>query len=165
MTDRTNTKKSKTTKAKAPLPMIGWREWISFPDFGIEAVKAKIDTGARTSSIHALHIEHFRRHGAEWVRFQIHPLQRDSRTTVDIEAELLERRRITSSTGHASLRPVVVTTARLFDIQWEIELTLTSRDEMGFRMLLGREAVRSRFVIDPAKSFLAGKRSPRKKRR
>ena len=146
-------------------PTIGWREWIAFPEFGIDGVKAKIDTGARTSSIHALHVKEFTRSGKAWVRFQVHPLQRDTKTTVDVEAELLEYRRVKSSTGHASMRPVVVTPVQIFDIQWDIEITLTSRDEMGFRMLLGREAVRGRFVIDPSKSYLGGKRKVTQKRR
>ena len=152
--------------ASKPLraPVIGWREWVAFPEFGVTEIKAKIDTGARTSSIHAQHIKSFERDGKQWVRFQIHPLQRTTKQTLDVEAELLEYRRVTSSTGHASMRPVVVTPARLFGIQWDIELTLTSRDEMGFRMLLGREAVRGRFLIDPSKSFLAGKRKTRKRR-
>jgi len=158
-------KDSQFKRRNTPLPVIGWREWIAFPEFGIEAVKAKIDTGARTSSIHAMHIHTFERDGDAWVEFQIHPFQRDAKTTVDVEARLLEYRRVTSSTGHAAMRPVVVTPARLFDIQWDIELTLTGRDEMGFRMLLGREAVRGRFLIDPGNSFLAGKRSGSKRRK
>ena len=158
-------KQPQATQPKLPSkPIIGWREWIAFPEFGIKAVKAKIDTGARTSCIHALHVKPFSRDGQDWVKFQVHPLQRDAKTTVDIEAELVEYRRVVSSTGHASLRPVVVTAIKIFDIQWSIELTLTSRDEMGFRMLLGREAVRGRFLIDPSKSFLGGRRKVKKKK-
>lgn len=146
------------TKPKPPqnsLPLIGWREWIALPDLGVDAVKAKVDTGARTSSLHGFHVEEFQRGDQTWVRFEIHPYQRDSKTTIYTEAPLLEHRRVTSSTGHATMRPVVLTTARLSGIQWQIELTLTRRDAMGFRMLLGREAVRGRFVIDPGQSFLA----------
>lgn len=152
----------KPTRRRSDLPRIGWREWIALPDFGIDAVKAKVDTGARTSSIHALHIEPYESDGKSRVRFQIHPLQRDAHTTAAVDAEVIEYRHVRSSTGHASLRPVVVTTVRLYDVCWEIELTLTSRDQMGFRMLLGREAVRGRFLIDASKSFLAGKRSVKK---
>ncbi len=156
-------KKKQQPPPRRQLPHIGWREWIAFPDLGIKAVKAKIDTGARTSSIHALHIKPFERDGQQWVKFQVHPIQRDSKTTVDIEAPLLEYRRVTSSTGHASLRPVILAMAKLFDIQWTIELTLTSRDEMGFRMLLGREAFRDRFLIDAGRSYLAGRRKTKRK--
>ncbi len=157
--------KRKTARKSRDLPHIGWREWLALPDLGIDAIKVKIDTGARTSSLHALHVEPFERGGAEWVRFQVHPMQRDAKTTIQAEAELLEYRRITSSTGHTALRPVVLTTARLLDTLWQIEVTLAGRDAMGFRMLLGREAVRSRFLIDPGRSYVGGRPASVKKRK
>lgn len=149
--------KRKTARKNRDLPHIGWREWLALPDWGIDAIKVKIDTGARTSSLHALHVETFQRDGAEWVRFQVHPMQRDAKTTIHAEAELLEYRHVTSSTGHAALRPVVMTTARLLGELWQIEVTLAGRDAMGFRMLLGREAVRGRFLIDAGRSYFGGR--------
>jgi hypothetical protein len=150
-------------KKKDPLPIIGWREWLSLPALGIDYVKAKVDTGARSSSLHAYDIEPFRRRGKDYIRFKVHPLQRSSREVFTAEAPLLEYRNIRSSTGHVSRRPVVVTTVALMETSWDIELTLTNRDEMGFRMLLGREAVRRRFCVDPGKSYYGGKPAAAKK--
>jgi hypothetical protein len=139
------------------LPHVGWREWVAFPDFGGPAIKAKVDTGARTSSLHAQKVKVVDRDGRRMVEFEIHPLQRDAKTTIHAVAPFLEFRRVTSSTGHISLRPVVLVTIELLGIAWPIELTLASRDQMGFRMLLGREAIRDRFVIDAGRSYLAGR--------
>ena len=140
---------------KKPLKtVVGWREWIVLPGLGIDAVKVKIDTGARSSSLHAFGIEEFERDGAPWVRFTVHPLQRDSETTIHAEAPVLEVRQVRSSSGHLTLRPVVAVDVELEGQRWPIELTLAARDEMGFRMLLGREAVRRRFVVDPGRSFV-----------
>lgn len=145
------------------LPLVGWREWLALPDLGVKAVKAKIDTGARTSSLHVFDLETFSRRGVDWVRFGLHPLQRDSLDTIRAEARVLEYRRVRSSTGQSALRPVICTTAKLLDQEWEIEVTLANRDAMGFRMLLGREAVRGRFLVNPGSSFYAGR--PRRKKR
>jgi hypothetical protein len=139
-----------------PLPVIGWREWLALPGLGIERVKAKIDTGARTSSLHAFDLERFEVEGQPWVRFRIHPLQRDTTTTVEVEAPLSDERSVKPSTGQARLRPVILTRAVLGGWSWPIEITLVNRDVMGFRMLLGRRAFRRRFMIDPGRSFLAG---------
>ncbi|MEX2287650.1 MAG: ATP-dependent zinc protease [Planctomycetaceae bacterium] len=146
-----------TRKTNNSKPVIGWREWISLPHLGVRAIKAKIDTGARSSSLHAFDVETFKRKGKMVVRFSVHPLQRDARTTVITEAEVLEFRQVRSSTGHAMLRPVIVTDVSLFGMRWPIELTLANRDEMGFRMLLGREALRRRFLVDPGRSYHAGR--------
>ena len=143
--------------AKRPLQTIGWREWVSLPGLGIRAVKAKIDTGARSSALHAYDLETFRREGVEWVRFKVHPIQRDTRTVVQAELPLHERRHVRSSSGHRTLRPVVLAEVELMGVKLPIELTLTNRDEMGFRMLLGRRALRKRFLVDPGRSYLAGK--------
>ncbi|MAT69605.1 MAG: ATP-dependent zinc protease [Planctomycetaceae bacterium] len=140
-----------------PKLVVGWREWVALPELGIAAVKPKIDTGARSSSLHALHIEQFERDGAPWLRFDVHPLQRDSATTVRAEAPLLEYRMVKSSSGHATRRPVIVTQLELAGLCWPIELTLAARDQMGFRMLLGREALRGRFNVDPGHSYLVSK--------
>lgn len=137
-------------------PVVGWREWIALPELGIRAIKVKVDTGARSSSLHAYDIKRFRRGGRHMVRFKVHPIQREFRTTVEAEAALVDLRKVTSSSGAASLRPVILTEIELHGRRWEIEITLTRRDEMGFRMLLGRQAVRRRFVVDPGRSFTAG---------
>ncbi|MEM8675933.1 MAG: ATP-dependent zinc protease [Cyanobacteria bacterium P01_G01_bin.67] len=143
------------TKYKAKqLSVIGWREMLTLPDLNIEHIKAKIDTGARTSALHAFDCQEFKQDDQTMIRFAIHPLQRDNQKTIVAEAELLEYRKVTSSGGHAQIRPVIMTTVKLGEHQWQVELTLTNRDVMGFRMLLGRQAVRDRFSIDPGKSFL-----------
>jgi hypothetical protein len=140
---------------------IGWREWVALPDLGVTRIKAKIDTGARSSALHAFDLEHFRRRGHDMVRFAIHTLQRSSKRVIVAEAEMLDERIVRSSNGVNALRPVILTRVELLGESWPIELTLASRDEMGFRMLLGRQAVRGRFLIDPGRSYLAG-RPPRK---
>lgn len=144
-------------KRRTPLQVIGWREWVGLPRIGVPAVKAKVDTGARTSSLHAINIEKFRKRGQDWVRFQVHPFQRDSATVCSGEAPLVEYRHIRSSNGHLDLRPVIETEILLLGHHWTIELTLSNRDEMGFRMLLGRAAVRDQFWIDPGASYYAGR--------
>jgi len=145
------------------LAIIGWREWIKLPDLGIDAIKAKVDTGARTSSLHAFNLEEFVRDGATWVRFEVHPLQRKSQPSIQVEAEVLEYRTIRSSNGIATRRPVIITRANLLGTSWPVELTLASRDAMGFRMLLGREAYRNRFLVDAGRSYFGGKPKRKKK--
>lgn len=139
---------------KSSLSIIGWREYLILPELGIAKIKAKIDTGARSSALHAFEIEHFERDGTPTVRFKVHPYQRNSQITVTAEAKLLDEREVRNSGGHAQLRPVIQTTLELGGQQWPIELTLTNRDVMGFRMLLGREAVRRRFLVDAGRSFV-----------
>ena len=138
--------------------IVGWREWIALPGLSIPAIKAKIDTGARSSSLHAFDVESFECEGAPWVRFVVHPLQRDSETTLHAEAPVHEFRHVRSSSGHTTYRPVILAEIELDNRRWPIELTLASRDEMGFRMLLGREAVRGRFVVDSGRSYLVSER-------
>lgn len=137
------------------LPTVGWREWLALPELGIGRIKAKVDTGARSSALHAYDIEHFSRLGLNYVKFKVHPVQRNSRIVRTCEAEVIELRKITSSGGHVTLRPVIVTAVELLEQRWQVEMTLVSRDEMGFRMLLGRQAVRNRFLVDPGRSFQA----------
>ncbi len=144
--------------------VIGWREWVGLPDLGIGFVKVKIDTGARSSALHAFDIHLSSRHGAEIVRFKVHPFQRETSTTIVARAEVAEYREVRSSSGHRSLRPVIITPVTLGGESWPIELTLVNRDEMGFRMLLSRDALRGRFLIDPARSFVAGRGPPRRRR-
>ncbi len=143
---------------------VGWREWVSLPLLGVDLVKVKVDTGARSSSLHAYDIEEVTLRGKPWVVFKVHPLQRNDRFILECRAPLLEHRHVTSSNGKRELRPVIQTLVRLGEHEVSIELTLTRRDEMGFRMLLGREALRGRFVVDPGRSYLASKRLPREKR-
>ena len=149
-----NLKKHKAKDFTSKLSVIGWREIVALPDLGISQIKAKIDTGARSSALHAFHVEKFQRDGQEMIRFQVHPYQRNTKHTVSAEAKLLEYREVTPSSGKTQLRPVILTNVELDGVQWQIELTLTNRDVMGFRMLLGRQAVRDRFLVDPGKSFL-----------
>jgi hypothetical protein len=139
------------------LPVIGWREWVSLPELGIKTIKVKVDTGARSSSLHAYDLEEFERDGAAWIRFCVHPVQRNTSEVVQAEARILEYRRVRSSSGKASRRPVIVTSISLLDKTWPVELTLANRDQMGFRMLLGREAFRKRFLVDAGKSYYGGK--------
>ncbi|GIW97776.1 MAG: hypothetical protein KatS3mg111_1109 [Pirellulaceae bacterium] len=140
------------------LPVIGWREYVGLPDLGLRHIKAKIDTGARSSSLHAFDIEEFTdEDGRPCVRFKVHPRQRDDRYVVELAAPLLEVRHVRSSSGHGDHRPVISTTLELYGRRWPIELTLADRTEMGFRMLVGREAVRGRFLIDPGQSYCARK--------
>ncbi|NEO58818.1 MAG: ATP-dependent zinc protease [Okeania sp. SIO3B5] len=136
------------------LPIIGWREWIALPEIGITRIKAKIDTGARSSALHAFDIETFEIDGKPKVKFKIHPQQRDTNQTVIAEAELIDERNVRSSSGQAELRPVILTEVNLMQKKWSVELTLTNRKLMGFRMLLGRQAVRGFFLINPGKSYL-----------
>lgn len=148
-------------KPSKPKPVIGWREWVVLDSIADVSVKAKVDTGARTSSLHAFDVEPFRRQGVEMVRFNIHPIQRKTRKTVQAESPLIEHRWVTSSTGRRTHRPVILVPVCLMGHRWEIELTLVNRDAMGFRMLLGRQALRERFVVDPGRSFLGGVGSSR----
>ncbi|QGY41991.1 ATP-dependent zinc protease [Pseudodesulfovibrio cashew] len=136
---------------------IGWREWISLPDFFVPAIKAKIDTGAATSAIHAFDVTTFTRDGQRFVRFCIHPLQGRDDISIPCEAPLLDKRKVKNSGGRSQERYVVGTTLEVAGRRWPIELTLTSRDEMKFRMLLGRSAMRGRLVVDPHLSYQAGK--------
>lgn len=146
------------------LKLIGWREWVSLPALGVEKIKAKVDTGARSSAIHAFDIERFKQNNKDCVRFALHPLQRDDATVVYCEAELLDRRPVRSSSGEAEKRYVIQTALKLCGEEWPIELTLTNRDSMGFRMLVGREAIRGRFAVDPSRSFYGGRpKKPKKK--
>lgn len=151
-------KTTKRRKGKATVrPVIGWREWVALPELGIGRIKAKVDTGARSSALHAFDLRREGPPGEEWVTFSVHPLQRDAETTVVCRAHLVDEREVRSSTGKATLRPVIETPIVVGEETWPIELTLVRRDLMGFRMLLGRQGVRRRYWIDPGRSFLAGR--------
>jgi len=143
--------------------IIGWREWLTLPELGIRRIKAKIDTGARSSSIHAFDIKQYQKDGQEHVQFKVHPLQRNTKVTVTCDIPVLEFRQVRSSSGHARQRPVIVTNVKALGESWPIEITLANRDQMGFRMLLGREAIRGRFLVDANRSYYGGE--PRKKKK
>ncbi|MBD2113700.1 MULTISPECIES: ATP-dependent zinc protease family protein [Cyanophyceae] len=138
----------------ATAAIIGWREWIALPTLGVQVIKAKVDTGARSSALHAFAVERFERTGRAMVRFNAHPIQRNDDYIVTAEAALLEERMVRNSGGQEELRPVIETLVQVGGAVWAIELTLTNRDEMGFRMLLGRQAVRRRYLVDPGRSYL-----------
>ena len=140
-------------RAKKERAIIGWREWVGLPELGVDRIKVKIDTGARTSAIHAFGIKPLERDGQKFVSFSLHPVQHHRNPVVDCEARVVDERTITSSNGEQEHRYVIVTNVELGNAIWPIELTLTNRDEMGFRMLLGRAALRRRFIVDPGSSF------------
>lgn len=123
------------------------------PEFGIPEVKAKIDTGARTSAIHAFNTRRFKKNGQTWVRFKLHPRKRRRKPEVLCEARIVDFREVMSSNGRAERRPVIETDLQLGPYKRKIELTLTNRDQMGYRMLVGREALRKMFVVDPGSSY------------
>ena len=154
-----------TTRIRTERTIVGWREWVALPDWNVPAIKAKIDTGARTSALHAFDIEPIERDGEAWARFAIHPWQDSRADMVVVEAPLLERREVRSSSGTARERPVVLTAVELAGQRVPIEVTLTRRDEMGFRMLIGRQALRRRYVVDPARSYLGGQPPKRIRRK
>lgn len=142
------------TTEKRQKTVIGWREWVALPELGLDAIKAKVDTGARTSAIHAFSVEPFEQDGQEYVRFRVHPIQRRDDIEVECIAKIADQRMVTDSGGHAEERYVIEAPVALGGRHWTIEVTLTNRDSMGFRMLLGRTAIRRRFVVDPGKSYM-----------
>lgn len=140
--------------------ILGWREWVALPELGIKRIKAKVDTGARTSALHAFYVERLRQAGRERVRFRVHPFQRREDVWVECLTDVLDDRVVSDSGGHRERRIVIRTLACVGAACWPIELTLTARDSMRFRMLLGRTAIRSQFRVDPAASYLSGKPQP-----
>jgi hypothetical protein len=145
--------------------VMGWREWIELPVLGIRRVKAKVDTGARSSSLHAEGIELFQVRGQMAVRFIVLPMQRSRLKPIACEAPLYDERYVKSSNGSRELRPVIRTPVSWGGESWDVDVTLTSRDLMGFRMLLGREAIRRRFLVDTGRSYLGGRPPPPKKKK
>jgi len=144
------------------LTSIGWREWVALPDLGLPAIKAKIDTGARTSALHAFLIEPYQEAGIEMLRFLIHPIQRNQEFQVECHCPVYDVREVTDSGGHREMRYVIQSNVTIGNGHWPIELTLTNRDTMSFRMLLGRKAMEERFLVNPGASYINGKLGPRK---
>jgi hypothetical protein len=140
--------------------LAGWREWVQLPDIGVPWIKAKLDTGAQTSAIHAHDTELFQRDGVDWVRFRVRPWQRSTDDEVTVECPLHDRRRVRSSSGHVQERYVVRMPVVLVGREVQAEVTLSNRDQMGFRMLIGREALRQGFDVTSSRSVL-GPRAPR----
>lgn len=153
---------SNTRDGRAALA--GWREWVQLPDIGIPWIKAKLDTGARTSSLHAYQVKRFEKDGASWVRFRVRPWQESTEDEVEVEVPVHDVRRVRSSSGHVEERFVVKMKISLVGRVVTAEVTLSNRDAMGFRMLIGRQALRRRFLVDASSSFLGG-RAPKPVRR
>lgn len=136
--------------------MLGWREWAALPDINIKAIKVKVDTGAKTSALHASHLEEFEKNGEAWVRFTIRPDRKMVDHITHGEAKIVDRRNVRDSGGHVEERIVIKTNIHMAEESWAIEITLTNREDMQFRMLLGRTAMHKRFVCNPTASFACG---------
>lgn len=139
--------------------LVGWQEWCALPKFGIPAIKAKIDTGAKTSAIHAFDIKPFTRQGYLHVHFALCPLQADQELIKVCSAEVVDQRWVMSSNGHKENRYVIQTPITIAEKSWVIELTLSDRDPLKFRLLLGRAALADRVIIDPSRRLCLGKLS------
>ncbi|MBO6574369.1 MAG: ATP-dependent zinc protease [Rhodothermales bacterium] len=140
---------------------VGWREYVGLPQLNLPAIRAKVDTGARTSALHAYRMEPFSREGAPWLRFWIHPLRKHRKVHVVAEAPLVDERVVSDSGGNRTTRPFIRTDLLINGQRWPIEVSLTRRDRMLFPMLLGRTAMEERLVVDPARSFVLGRQAGR----
>jgi len=145
-------------KTSSELVRIGWREWVALPDLEVPGVKAKVDTGARTSALHTANYDCFKDKDGQWqVRFQLHPIKDRDDCVVEGQTQVLTFREVKDSGGHIEKRPFIETRVQLGNLEWLIELSLTNREQMKFRMLLGRTAIRRRFVVDAGRSYRLGK--------
>ncbi len=144
---------------------LGWREWVSLPQLGLDRMKAKVDTGARTSSLHAFELRDYDDAGVHRVEFKMHPNQHDTETVVVCVADIVDERLVRDSGGHQEKRWIIESPLTIGAVTWNIELNLTSRDDMRFRMLLGRTALNGRAVVDPSRSYVVGKRGRSLKRK
>lgn len=154
------------SRESSPASVMGWREYVELPDLGIEGIdriKAKIDSGARSCALHAINIRYYQKNNANWVSFVIHPRQKDTKSLVYCHAPLLEVRSVKDSGGKRTLRPVILTQVRIGRAAFAVELTLVARDSMGFRMLIGRQAIRGRYLIDPGKSYVMSQKQKKRK--
>jgi hypothetical protein len=143
---------------------LGWREWLALPDLAIPLIKAKVDTGARTSTLHTFYVDPFKSGGKPYARFGLHPLRGRTDIAIHAQAPLIDCRQVTDSGGHRERRFVILTQVAMGGRAWPIELTLTNRETMLFRMLLGRTAMAGRALVDPDRSFLLGRQSAASRR-
>lgn len=146
------------------LPRLGWQERVRLPDLGLPWMKAKVDTGARTSALHAYDLQVIERDGRQYVRFKVHPRQHNFERVVETEAELVDQRHVRSSAGRLTFRPVIRTILEVADQRVPIEVTLICRKKLKFRMLIGREALQGRFLVDSEKTYLGKKSKPKKRK-
>lgn len=145
------------TRKLVPKQIIGWREWVALPELGVDNLKAKIDTGARSSALHAYDIQCYTtKSGKLRAKFILHPLQKNNKYCIPCHADVIDQRYVKSSSGQQELRTTILTNLQMGDRVWPIEITLTNRDNMGFRLLIGRTALRRKFLVDPQRSFLFG---------
>lgn len=156
VTSASKAKSAPKKRGRRPRPPIGWREWVALPELGIDAVKAKVDTGAATSALHVTDLQARPAESGTWLDFLVHPVQRQSHPAIATGAWLIDERPVRDSGGRSEIRPVIRTRVEVGGRRFDIEMTLTRRDNMGFRMLLGRQAIRRRFVVDPGRSFIGG---------
>jgi len=143
---------------KTELVTIGWREWVALPDLQVPGIKAKVDTGARTSALHTAEYECFEDQDGQWqVRFQLHPIKNRSDCVIETQASVQAFREVKDSGGHVEKRPFIETQVQLGEFEWPIQISLTNREQMKFRMLLGRTAIKRRFAVDAGRSYRLGK--------
>jgi ribosomal protein S6--L-glutamate ligase len=136
--------------------VIGSEEWCGLPELHIPAIKVRVDSGAKTSALHAINIRPFKKEGQDWVSYEVHPIQRDAKTTIHCESPVIDKRKVKSSSGLGEVRYVIKTILSIAESTWPIEITLTNRDSMGYRMLLGRQAMSGKMLVDPESSFQLG---------
>ena len=140
-------------------PIVGWNEWVALPDLNVPRIKCKVDTGARTSALHAFYVEEYEENTIRRVRFGLHPEQTGTSKEIHCTADVIDKRNVTDSGGHTESRIVIESSIVIGNLTWPIEITLTNRDTMRYRMLLGRAAIEDNFVVDAGASCLMGEPS------